>query len=135
MVENRLLETAAVALGGALGTLMRFGLNLGLHDPLVPYSTALENLTGALLLGCLTGYLTHAAGRSAWWLRTGVGVGFCGGYTTMSTFASDAFLTGLQGNPGVLAGYVAVSLVGGILLARVGLGLGEGLARREGGRP
>ena len=47
-------------------------------------------------------------------------VGFCGGFTTFSTFSNEAFRMMEQSQWGMLAGYVMVSLLAGF--AAVGLG-------------
>jgi fluoride exporter len=127
---TRLNESVMVAAGGALGTLLRFLMNGWLHHPTVPISTAIENVAGAFLLGCLAGYLAGKKDASSW-LRSGVGVGFCGGFTTMSTFAADTIFVLLRGDLIVLGLYVSASLIGGILAAGLGIRVGE---RFVGGR-
>ncbi len=130
MKRSIVRETVFVAAGGALGTLLRYGLNVWLHHPSVPLATGVENVTGAFLLGCVTGYLATHEGAPAW-LRTGVGGGFCGGFTTMSTFAADAFLVLLRQDLLVLGLYVGLSLIGGILMARWGIKLGEAVGHSK----
>ena len=127
---DALRNSIFVALGGAAGTLLRHALNLWTFTPTFPVGTAIENITGAFLLGIITGLLTTMQ-RSSDWLRAGVGVGFCGGYTTMSTFAADTFVLGIHQTPLIAGGYVAVSLVGGLLLAWLGIAVGRHLGRRR----
>ncbi len=79
-----------VMLGGALGTLARFLLS-ALMLPVsrdVPWGTIAINCTGSFLIG-LVGTLTLATGRHPMpeALRLFVMVGFCGGYTTFSSFS------------------------------------------------
>ncbi len=120
-----------VALGGALGTLLRHAINLWTFTPVFPVGTLLENITGALLLGIVTGWLTTHQNAPDW-VRSGVGVGFCGGYTTMSTFAADSFVVSVHQTPVLATGYVTASLVAGFLLAWVGIGVGQFLGRQSG---
>lgn len=131
--ENKstlLVETLFVALGGGLGTLSRQGLNISLFWEPFPLSTVVENLSGAFLLGLLVAYLaTHA--RSPVWMRSGIGVGFLGGFTTMSTFAADFILVALYQDLGLGLIYIALSLVGGLVMASGGLRLGQSLFERR----
>src|SRR4029077_17773907 len=53
----------------------------------LPWGTMMINLSGALLLGFLTGLTL--AGRLPAAVKTGVGTGFCGAYTTYSTFTVE----------------------------------------------
>ena len=121
-----------VAAGGALGTLFRHLINVTTFIPAWPVGTIIENLTGALLLGLVAGWLATRK-TAPDWVRAGIGVGFCGGYTTMSTFAADSFVVHVHQAPAWAAGYVAVSLVFGLLFAWAGLAAGReyGEARRQ----
>ena len=128
-----LQSTVFVALGGALGTLLRHLLNVVAFVPAVPIATAIENITGAFALGITAGLLATA--RSAPdWVRTGVGVGFCGGYTTMSTFAADSFVVYLHQSPGWAAVYAGCSVLFGVISAGFGLRLGRSLGESVGGK-
>ena len=76
-----------LSLGGALGTNARYWLSVWIHDQRwtahFPLATLLINLTGSLLLGVLV--VPFHSRLPHWWIL--LGVGFCGGYTTFSTFA------------------------------------------------
>lgn len=86
-----------LALGGALGTLARYGLN-GLisehqtrHLPwpvLFPLGTIFVNVSGCFVIGVLAALTEPSLGRS--WMRPEwrdfLMVGFCGGYTTFSSY-------------------------------------------------
>ena len=81
----------AVALGGALGALARYGLDRFIEHHVVtvfPWSTFAINMTGCLLVGLTVGALVDAHHFPAW-LRVGAVVGFLGAYTTFSTFAQE----------------------------------------------
>jgi CrcB protein len=73
----------SVALGGAFGTLARVSVD-GVLEPQDHLSTALVNITGALILGFVMG---HGLPRAAPWLRDGLTVGVLGSFTTMSGIA------------------------------------------------
>jgi CrcB protein len=79
-----------LAAGGALGTLARYGLN-GLISARVatfPLGTMLVNVTGCFAIGFIAAVSDPSLGRM--WLKTGwrdfLMVGFCGGYTTFSSY-------------------------------------------------
>ncbi len=131
-----LIGYVAAALGGALGALARWGLGLALpHDAGAwPTATLVVNLTGCLLLGLLSSALFTRHPRSPW-LRPFLGTGVLGGWTTFSTFAVDAVQLADAGRGAVAAGYVLVSVVGGVLAAAAGVRLGRAVpAPREAGR-
>jgi CrcB protein len=84
-------------IGGALGTLARYGLNgvisghQSKHYPLVavfPLGTLLINVTGCFAIGFIAAISGPATGRA--WLkpewRDFLMIGFCGGYTTFSSY-------------------------------------------------
>jgi fluoride exporter len=126
------LRSLAVAAGGLAGTLARFGLNHASANGTFPLGTLAENLLGSLLLGLLIGWLLQRRIHPA--LQAGLGTGFCGGFTTMSTLASDLVLLGTDSGA-LAAGYLAASLLGGVLLALAGIWLGEYLGRRGSREP
>ena len=134
---NELLKNSLfVAAGGALGAVMRHLLNLASFSANFPIGTVVENISGALLLGVVAGFVATVADAPAW-LRNGVGVGFCGGYTTMSTFAADSFLLAAHQPPSLTALYVGLSLSLGLGAAVLGLSLGRryGSQSSPGGQP
>jgi CrcB protein len=111
----------AVAAAGAAGALARYALALALPpaDGGLPVATLVANLSGCLLLGLLVGRAPRAA-----WARPVLGTGLLGGWTTWSALAveTDALL---RGAPAVAAGYLGLPLGAGVLLARLGLRLGQ----------
>ena len=129
-----LLHAALVASGSALGGLARWGLHalaVRLLGKSWPYGTFLINVTGCLLLGWLAAVLTQRiklhdeAGVDE--IRLLVGVGFCGAYTTFSTFGveSDSLFRAGSLTAGYL--YVGLSVLCGLLAVRLGVYLGGGV--------
>ena len=92
-----------------------------------PWSTLLVNLTGCLVLGLLLAAV-FARHPQHPWLRPFLGTGVLGGYTTFSTFSVDAVRLADAGRWAPAAGYVAVSVVGGVLAAAAGVWLGRAVA-------
>ena len=77
----------AVALGGAVGAACRYVVDFVVSQRaggVFPWGTWTVNITGALLLGALAGYAS-ARGDPQWW-HIAATSGFCGAYTTFSTF-------------------------------------------------
>ncbi|MEO5739677.1 MAG: CrcB family protein [Vicinamibacterales bacterium] len=82
----------AVALGGALGSLARHGVNLALAQAFgraVPYATAAVNLLGSAAIGLLAGLIASGRVTMTPNMRTFVFVGLLGGFTTFSSFMLD----------------------------------------------
>jgi CrcB protein len=109
------------ALGGALGALARWGIAEALPHArgAWPWSTLLINLTGCLLLGVLFAVLAARVPEPSW-VRPFIGVGVLGGYTTYSTFAVEIVDLGRTGAALAAAGYLLVSVVGGVLAVALG---------------
>ncbi|MDX5476404.1 MAG: CrcB family protein [Bacillaceae bacterium] len=112
----------AIFVGGALGALLRYYINLGTITMIFPLGTLIENLLGSFLLGLLTGFVLKTTIKE--WLKVGLGVGVCGGFTTMSTLAADANILFLNGSLESLTIYILASVFGGILLAAIGVYFG-----------
>ncbi|MEM1358447.1 MAG: CrcB family protein, partial [Bacteroidota bacterium] len=101
-----------VFVGGGLGSLARYGLARLLPSPelsagQMPWPTLLANFLACLLLGGLLGYVSREAlGRPYQLLLM---TGFCGGFSTFSTFAAEAWLLGEEGFSGAALTYVGLS--------------------------
>jgi CrcB protein len=113
---------AAIALGGLVGALARYGLGRGFPTATgsFPSTTLLINVVGSLLLGLLVG-VTAKRARAPRLLRPALGTGVLGGFTTFSTFAVDADRLVSTGHAASAVGYLAATLVAGTVAAAVGL--------------
>ncbi|MCM3691350.1 fluoride efflux transporter CrcB [Neobacillus niacini] len=111
-----------IGIGGSIGAAARYLLgNLIFtkkkHSPF-PFGTWVINITGSLLLGLLANLHQSNDINDGVWLF--VGVGFCGAYTTFSTFGYET-ITLLQSNKKFLAGiYVITSVILSITTAAIG---------------
>jgi len=85
------LQLLAIAGGGALGAVFRFGMSNGIYRLLgrdFPYGTLAVNVIGSLLMGVLFTLLVERMDVSAEW-RAGILVGLLGAFTTFSTFSFE----------------------------------------------
>jgi CrcB protein len=114
----------AVAVGGALGALGRYGIGLLLPHPsgAFPWATFLINVLGGLLIGMLIVVVTER-GRAHPLARPFFVTGILGGFTTFSTYAVDAQQLIAVGRVGVAGAYLAGTLVAAVGATWVGLTL------------
>jgi fluoride exporter len=104
-----------IAAGGAIGGAARYALNLAIpgSDDGFPWHTFLENALGCLLMGVLMVLLLDVWPPNRY-LRPFLGVGVLGGFTTFSTYTSEARAL-LQTGHGFLAlQYVTASILAGL---------------------
>lgn len=116
---------AAVAVGGAAGSVLRFltSAYVVAHWPRHYYlATLAVNLVGCLLIGFLSAwFLTRTELPLA--LRTGILTGVLGGLTTFSSFSLEALRLLENGQSLTAAAYVLGSLLGGLACAWLGMSL------------
>jgi fluoride exporter len=114
-----------VAAGGFVGAPCRYLLDRAVTRRVnsdLPWGTFAINISGSFLLGFLTGLsLSHHLSDLG---KTLVGTGFCGAYTTFSTFTFETIRLLQDGRFLEAAGNVTVSVVVGLAAATAGLALG-----------
>jgi CrcB protein len=123
---NQLL---AVATGGALGALLRYGVSLGVHGLLgrgFPYGTLTVNVSGSLALGLLYVLLLERSALGPEW-RLGLLVGLLGAFTTFSTFALESLLLVEEGAPLRALLNVVANVITCLVACWAGLWLGRSL--------
>lgn len=116
-----------VALGGGLGTLLRALITMRFQG-LFPWSTLFVNVTGSLLIGLLVAWAQFGPGLAHWQHNFDIG-GFCGSFTTFSSFSYQTAVLWREGRKSWAVGYVAISLVLGLLAVTCGYELGAWLLR------
>jgi len=109
-----------VALAGAAGVLLRYGLSSAVHGDALPWVTVAINVAGSFLLGMLV--VAHGTSPD---FRTTLGVGFLGGFTTFSTFSVQAFLDVEAGEPLRALVLVLATVMAGLAAAAGGYYLGR----------
>lgn len=112
----------AVFIGGGLGSVCRFLLSrFNGEETTLGYiaGTLLANMVSCFILGALLGYQGgQSLGENTKLLLT---AGFCGGFSTFSTFSYEALYFVQKGQTTLAAAYVAMSVISGLIL--VGLGM------------
>jgi fluoride exporter len=118
------LQWAAFLVAGGAGAVVRYVVDavIGYRtEGAFPWGTFAINTSGSLLLGLLTGLgLHHAFPRVP---RLVLGTGFCGAYTTFSTFTFETVRLVEEGAAGEAFRNVAATLVAGAAAAALGLAL------------
>jgi CrcB protein len=115
------MSVLSVFIGGGLGSLARFALGL-----LFPYregfptATFFANLTAAFVLGLVIGLIAKmdigADNQIKWFLATG----FCGGFSTFSTFSLESLMLIKQQQWTLAFIYISMSLILSVLLVAIG---------------
>lgn len=120
------MEALAIFVGGGLGSLARWGFGkwLGNHASGFPMGTFAANIAACIVLGLLTGLLLT---RSNWprSIQLGAMTGFCGGFSTFSTFSGESFTLFENGKLGIALLYIAASLICCICGIALGRFLGQ----------
>jgi len=118
-----------VALGGILGACARYALArfvAKVAGTSFPYGTLLINVSGSLLLGFFMIWSSERAMVDPR-LRLFLAVGFCGAYTTFSSYAFESFAYFEQGHWMLFAGNVLSNNVLCLLAVIVGAALARSL--------
>ena len=102
-----------VFLGGGLGSVARYLLGLLLqknYSSAIPWHTLAANVVAAAVLGFITGLLLLRPGQYEQ-QRLLLGVGFCGGLSTFSTFTLESFELMRAGNMMMALFYILISVI------------------------
>ena len=115
MIRNLLF----VALGGAGGSVLRYLLSN--INTSFPWGTFAVNVLGSFLIGLLVGLMSKGVLSPE--MKLLLVTGFCGGFTTFSTFANESFSMMKAGDVLLTALYVGASVIIGILAVWGGMTL------------
>lgn len=115
-------QLALVFLGGGFGSALRFLIGKWLNSPEsgIPYGTFATNIIGSLLIGIILGLAAKNETLSPDQTLL-LASGFCGGFTTFSTFAYEAHVFLKDGNLFHFSIYAIASFVLGFLAVFLGM--------------
>jgi len=111
-----------VFIGGGFGSVLRYIIGKGLNNTEngIPYGTFAANILGSLLIGFILGYAAKSEAISQNHTLL-LATGFCGGFTTFSTFAYENHLFLKSGDFTSFALYTIASFVIGFLAVFAGM--------------
>lgn len=114
-----------IGLGGALGSMLRAFISMTLNSQF-PWATLLANFLGCLLIGLAIG---HESATAEWahHARGFVIFGFCGGFTTFSTFSLQTFKQLEAGNYSSAALNIGLSLLVCLVAVVAGVRVGKAI--------
>lgn len=113
-----------VALGGAAGSMVRALVGL-VFASRFPWATLAVNVAGSLLIGWLMARLGAAEPGTSARLQNLLVTGFCGGFTTFSTFSWQTLDHAMKGHWGVAAANVLLSVTLCLIAVWLGFRLGR----------
>ncbi len=117
MIKNLIL----VFIGGGLGSSLRYVISRYLNaGHLIPYGTFLVNVVGSLLLGIILGWAIKSNSLNSPGHLI-LATGFCGGFTTFSTFSFENYSLLRSGEFLTFSIYFFSSLLLGILAIFLGI--------------
>ncbi|MBO4966353.1 MAG: fluoride efflux transporter CrcB [Muribaculaceae bacterium] len=122
----------AVFIGSGLGGVCRYVLSRFIQSnvasgTIFPWGTFWVNIIGCFIIGLCYGYFNRYAASSIFspQVRLILTVGFCGGFTTFSTFINENYLLFQSSNVFLLCVYVAASVLLGFALLYAGYVLSQ----------
>jgi CrcB protein len=115
MVKNFLL----VGIGGAIGSMLRYGSAILIGSKTFPLATLLINIAGSFIIGIVIGLSLRNESFSNNW-KTFLATGICGGFTTFSAFSLENMQLLESGKYFLCGLYIITSIILGIIGALIG---------------
>lgn len=118
---DKLVNFLMVGLGGAAGSMLRYGCDLLIAALAFPsqISTFFVNILGSFLIGLFTGCCKEGT------LLLMLTIGLCGGFTTFSTFSMQNVRMLQDGKVGMAAVYIIATVIVCVIMAWLGYRLGQ----------
>ncbi|MER6147477.1 fluoride efflux transporter CrcB [Streptomyces hirsutus] len=133
---------AVVAVGGAVGALLRYGASRvwpngsDAHalwrtgEAAFPWTTLLVNVVGCFLMGVLTVALKERFTHAPRLLNPFLGTGVLGGFTTFSSYTDDTRRLFENDQAGAAVGYLVLTVAGALAGVTLGVALTRAVLRR-----
>lgn len=120
------MQTAWIALAGAIGAVVRYRIGVAIGLRSFPWATLGVNVIGSFSLA----FVLAGPGVSRWsaTTTTAVAIGLLGAFTTFSTFGYETFTLLRTGREQLALLYVALSLFGGLAATALGYVVGREIA-------
>jgi len=118
-----------IGAGGIAGTFARYALEGWVQGRVgagFPWGTLLVNLSGSFLIGLIARYATGTASVTPE-MRAGLLIGFCGAYTTFSTYSYETIQMLQSGSYARAAAYAFGSLASALLATLAGIAAADRL--------
>jgi fluoride exporter len=117
----------AVAGFGALGAASRYSVDTLIErhsESVFPWATFTTNVAGCLAVGFIIAALVDRE-RAPEWLQVGLVMGFCGGFTTFSTFAQETLDLVETRDLAIATANISASVLVGVLAVLLGVRMGR----------
>ena len=115
-----------IGAGSCLGGMARYALSQAIDSRFgggqLPLGTLAVNVLGCFAIGIISAALSRNGMGSDTW-RLFLSVGFCGGFTTFSTFSNETFQLLSSGHVATALAYVASSIVIGVTMTMIAIKL------------
>ena len=106
-----------IGIAGALGAITRYLVGVFMiSESEFPFATLLVNLTGCYALAFITSRTLLISNK----LKSAIGTGFLGSFTTFSAFSAETITMIDHGQIGLAILYIILSVVGGIIMSNLG---------------
>ncbi len=112
-----------VAIGGAVGSVLRYWVSDPINQRAAPWGTVLVNVLGTFALGIVVGWFGSRTSDSM--MRVALSVGLLGGFTTFSSWAAETMDLLSAGRIATAVANIAVSMGVALLAASAGLAVGR----------
>jgi len=114
-----------VFLGGGAGAMARYGISrlVPVQDQSFPTATFIANFISCIVLGFMLAWVMNKEIDTKWQLL--LMTGFCGGFSTFSTFSAETFQLIENGQIALALGYIGASLLLCLVAIYLGIKLGQ----------
>jgi CrcB protein len=105
-----------IFIGGGLGSLMRYGISsvsIKWFTTSFPLATFITNILACTFLGLIVYFFSDKAQQFDW-IQPLLIIGFCGGFSTFSTFSNETIQLMISGNYLVAIANIVLSLIFGL---------------------